>query len=78
MAEVREEYLRALYDVSKADPSKWATFVEAFKMLVSYEQEKALSAPTTDALIAVGSGRRMRDLKDDFVHIETIIAKLKK
>lgn len=78
MAEVRDQYLRATYELSKADPAKWATFVETFKVYVAYELERALSAPTGDALISVGMGRRMRDLKDDFVHIETLADKLRR
>jgi hypothetical protein len=77
-SEVRDNYIRALYDVSKADPHKWATFLEAFSAMVNDEYEKSLSAPANDALISVGNNRRLRDLRQDFIHIETIMAKYKK
>jgi hypothetical protein len=77
-SEVRDEYLRALFELSKADASKWATFVEAFKTFTVYEYERALSAPTGETYIMVGMNRRMRDLRDDFIHIENLASKLRK
>jgi hypothetical protein len=78
MSNVREEYLRALHDVSKTDPHKWETFLEAFKALVNEEYEKSLSTPSSEALLSIGSNRRLRDIKYDFMHIDNIWAKLKK
>ena len=78
MSEVRDQYLLALHALSKADPAKWATFVEAFKVLVMVECERALSMPSNDALVGVGMGRRLRDLRDDFVHIDMLVNKLRK
>jgi hypothetical protein len=78
MSEVRDEYLRALFDLSKVDVSKWATFVEAFKAFTLYEYERSLSAPSGEAQIAVGMNRRMRDFRDDLIHIENLAGKLKK
>ena len=78
MSEVRDQYLLALHGLSKADPAKWATFVEAFKELVAVEYERALSAPSSEALIGVGMGRRLRDLRDDFLHIDTLVSKLRR
>ena len=75
---VREDYLRALHSLSKVDASKWATFVDAMKMLAVSEYERALSMPTNDALIAVGMNRRIRDLRDDCVHIDSLVSKLYK
>lgn len=78
MSEVRDEYIRSLFDLSKTDPAKWATFVEAFKAYTVYELERALSAPTSEAAMGVGMGRRMKDLRDDFVGIETLMSKLRR
>jgi len=78
VAEVRDAYLRATYELSKADPAKWATFLEAFKTYMVYEMERALSMQAHEALIGIGMGRRMRDLKDDFTHIEMLADKLRK
>ena len=78
MSEVRDAYLRATFEVSKADPAKWATFIEAFKGYVLYEYERALSMAPSETQIAVGMNRRMRDLRDDFVHIEALADKLRR
>ena len=78
MAEVRDEYLKATFELSKADASKWATFLEAFKAFTLYEYERALSGNPLEAQVNVGMNRRMRDLRDDFIHIENLANKLKK
>ena len=78
MADARDEYLRALYALSKVDAAKWATFVEAFKVLMVSEYERALSMPAAETQIAVGMGRRMRDLRDDFIHIDALADKLRR
>lgn len=78
MSEVRDNYLRAVYDLSKADPSRWATFIEAYRAFAAYEYERSLSAPTSEALVNLGMNRRMRDLGLDFVDIENLMGKLKK
>lgn len=78
MPDVRDEYLRATFELSKADASKWATFVEAFKSFTLYEYERALSLPPHETHIGVGMNRRMRDLRDDFVNIENLANKLRK
>jgi hypothetical protein len=74
----REEYIRALYDLSKGDPARWATFIEAFKVFTLFEYERSLSTPSGEAHIALGMNRRMRDLRDDFIHIENLADKLRK
>jgi hypothetical protein len=78
VSEERDEYLRATYSLSKVSPDAWATFVETFKAFTVYEYERALSSPSGEAQIAVGMNRRMRDLRDDFIHIENLASKLKK
>lgn len=77
-ADVRDEYLRALFELSKADSARWATFVEAFKVYVFYEYERALSMPAHETQFAVGMNRRMRDLRDDFINIDNLANKLRK
>lgn len=78
MSEARNEYIRALYDLSKGDPSRWATFVEAFKVFTIYELERSLTAPSAEAQVNLGMMRRMRELRDDFVGIEALASKIKK
>jgi hypothetical protein len=78
MAGVRDEYIRALYDLSKADPAKWATLVEAFKVYTAYELERALSGPSSEAHVNLGMGRRMKEMRDDFVDVETLMDKIRK
>lgn len=78
MAEARDQYLLALYDLSKADPSRWATFVEAFKAYTMSELERITTSPPDSALVAIGFGRKMKELRDDFVGIEALAGKLKR
>lgn len=78
MAAVRDEYLRALYKLSKSDPSAWATFVEAFKAYASDEIEKMASSPADSASMSIGMARRMRDMRNDFLGIDHIPEALKK
>ena len=77
-ADARDAYLRALFELSRADPAKWATFVEAFKAYTGYELDRMLGGATAETLLNVGMGRRMRDLREDFVHIESLTDKLRK
>jgi hypothetical protein len=78
VSEERDEYLRATYSLSKVSPDAWATFIEAFKAFTLYEYERALSANALESQVNVGMNRRMRDLRDDFIHIENLASKLKK
>jgi hypothetical protein len=75
---VRNDYIVALYNVAKADPAKWATFVEAFRVYTAYELERGLSAPSGEAQTSIGMGRRMKELRDDFIDIESLMDKIKK
>jgi SAM-dependent MidA family methyltransferase len=74
-SEARDEYLKALYALSKSDPSAWATYVEAFKVFTAYELERMFTTPVGDALVAIGMGRRMKELRDDCIDIEKIMEK---
>ena len=78
MVEVRDAYLKALFEVSKADPAKWATFVETFKAYTDYELDRMLAGATAETLLNVGMGRRMRDLREDFKNIDLLTQKLRK
>ena len=78
MSSERDEYLKALYALSKSDPSTWATFVEAFKTYTVTELEKITTSSVENAPIAIGFGRKMKELRDDFVDIEKIADKLRK
>ena len=74
----RNNYIVALYSVAKADPAKWATFVEAFKVYTAYELERITSSTPENAGIAIGFGRKMKELRDDFIDIEGLMNKLRK
>jgi hypothetical protein len=78
MSEIRDEYIRALFDVSKADPARWATFVEAFKAYTIDELERITTSNVENAPIAIGFGRKMKELRDDFIDIEGLAEKLRK
>lgn len=69
----RDEYIRALYALSKRDPHAWATFVEAFKVYTADEMERITTASIEAAPRAIGSGRRMKELRDDFIGIDGIM-----
>ncbi len=78
MAEARDAYLKAVFELSKADPAKWATFVEAFKAYTDYELDRMLGGATAETLLNVGMGRRMRDLREEFKNIESLTDKLRR
>jgi hypothetical protein len=78
MAEARDAYIKATFELSKHAPSEWATFVEAFKVFTMHEYELGLSVPAGEVQVAMGMNRRMRDLRNDFVHIENLADKLRK
>lgn len=78
MSEVRDEYIRALFDLSKADPAKWATFIEAFKAYTIDELERITTSNVENAPIAIGFGRKMKELRDDFIGIEALMGKIRK
>jgi DNA polymerase/3'-5' exonuclease PolX len=77
-SEARDEYLKALYALSKSDPSVWATYVEAFKTYTADELERITTASVDHAPIAIGSGRRMKELRDDCIDIEKTMDKYRK
>ena len=78
MADVRNEYIRATFDLSKVDPAKWATFVEAFRAYTVAELERITTSTVENAPIAVGFGRKMKELRDDFIGIEALMDKIRK
>lgn len=74
----REDYLRALFTVSKTTPPEvWTAFVNALTNYTWDQMERVItSAPTNDALIAIGMVRHMRELRDEIVNIEAIVRKM--
>lgn len=74
----RDEYLKALYALSKVDPSVWASFVEALKAYTVDELERVITASVDNAPVAIGSGRRMKEIRDDCIDIEKIMDKYRK
>jgi hypothetical protein len=74
----RDEYLKALYALSKSDPSAWATYVEAFKAYTAEELERITTATVETSPIAIGFGRRMKELRDDCIDIEKTMEKYRK
>ena len=72
----RDDFIRATYILAKSNPQAWASFIEAFKAYTWEELEKGLTSPTNDAYISLGMGRRMRNLRDDFVGIEGLMDKI--
>ena len=76
--EVREEYIRALFDLSKVDPAKWATFVEAFKAYTIHELERSLSTPSSEVAISFGINRCFVHIRDDFIGIQGLMDKIRK
>jgi hypothetical protein len=77
-SEARDEYLKALYALSKSDPSAWATYVESFKAYTADELERITTASVEHAPIAIGFGRKMKELRDDCVDIEKTMDKYRR
>lgn len=76
----REEYLKALYTVSKTVPPEiWANFVRVLTAYTLDQMERTVtSVPTNDALIAIGMVRHMREFRDEVKDIEATIRKMDK
>jgi hypothetical protein len=77
-SEARDEYLKALYALSKSDPDAWATYVVAFKAYTADELERITTSSVDHAPIAIGFGRRMKELRDDCIDIEKTMDKYRK
>lgn len=78
MSEARDNYLLAVYKLSKYTGPEWFEFVEAFKLYVAAEIERGLSSPTDGIPIAWGMSRALVTLRDDFINIENTAAKLER
>jgi hypothetical protein len=78
VSEARDNYLLAVYKLSKYTGPEWFEFVEAFKLYVATEIERGLSSPTDGIPIAWGMSRALVKMRDDFVGIEAIASKLEK
>jgi hypothetical protein len=72
----RDDFVRATWLLSKSNPQAWDAFVQAFRSLYWSELERNLTAPTDQAAMAQGMGRRMCELKDDFDTIDDLMKKL--
>jgi hypothetical protein len=74
----RNEYIRALFQVSKAvHPEVWTKFVKAIEVYTADQIERTItSVPTADALIAVGMVRHMREFRDEVIAIEKLYEKV--
>jgi hypothetical protein len=77
MSEVRDNFLRATYILSKQGGIEWLKFVEAFSALTYEELEKGTGTPVLEALVTLGRNRRMLELRDDFQMIDKLAEKLK-
>lgn len=55
----------------------WHDFIAALNEYVAVEIEQGLKTTTADTYIAVGMGRRLVELRNDFRDIEQIGIKLK-
>lgn len=76
----REDYLRALYTLSKTCPPEiWVNFVKALTTYTADQMERTVvSVPSGEALIAIGMVRHMREFRDEVRDVETIIRKMDK
>jgi hypothetical protein len=78
MSEARDEYIRAIFTLSKSDPAAWASFLEAFKAHIGEELERLLRMPNDDAQIGLGWARCLVSLRSDFSNIEELMRKITK
>lgn len=77
MAEVRDEYIRALHRLAKAAPAQWMEFVARFDAYTAAELEKGIGTSNPDMAVSLGMGRRMLDLRNDFRDVDKIADKIK-
>jgi hypothetical protein len=76
----RDDYLKALYTVSKTTPPEvWVNFVNALTTYTWDQMEKVvISVPTNEALVAIGMVRHMREFRDEVKDIEATVRKMDK
>lgn len=72
----REGFLRATFMLAKSSPMAWHNFVSEMDNYVKAEIERGLGATTEETMIAVGMGRRLVELRNDFRDIEAVGRKL--
>lgn len=77
-SEARDEYLKALYALSKSDPAVWATFVEVLRIYTLDELERITTSSIENAGIAIGFGRKVKEFRDDCIDIEKTMEKFRK
>ena len=78
MSEARNEFIRATFTLSKADPAAWESFLVVFNNYAQYELERALGVPLNEAQMALGMCRKMIELRNDFRDIQQLMVKVKK
>ena len=76
--EYRDAYIKAVFELKRSSPEAWENFVEHFKWQTLIELERMTTSPPDHAQIAVGLGRKMKEIRDDFINVEAIAAKIKK
>lgn len=76
--EARDAYIRAVFELSRVSPDAWGNFVEHFKWMTVIELEAMANAPPDRAQTAVGMAKKMKEIRDDFINVEAIAAKIKK
>lgn len=76
MSAARDNFLRATFVLAKSSPMAWHDFVATLNDYAMEEIEQGLKATTADTFIAVGMGRRLIELRNDFRDIETTAKKL--
>ena len=77
VSEVRDEYIRATYALSKRDPQAWIEFRDAFNAYTIHELVRGTGVPINEAIVALGMSRCMLQLREDFFDIETLAQKIK-
>jgi hypothetical protein len=76
MDDAREDFLRSTFTLAKSSPMAWHNFVAALDKYAISEVERGLAATTADTFIAVGMGRRLIELRNEFRDIESVGRKL--
>ena len=76
MTDARNEYIRALFTLSKSDPRAWEEFMAAFNVYTQEELERALRTPVMEAQVALGMSRRIVDIRDDCRNIVALMVKV--
>ena len=77
MNDVRNEYIKATYQLAKAAPGPWLEFVQRFDAYTAAELERGIGTTNADMAVSLGMGRRMVDLRNDFRDVERNAERIK-